>query len=188
MSEQSKVDWNVKFIYESHATVTEHMISDPLGRVCSENTNWSRLLSCCHVLYYKESLNSVIVYKRGIHSKQLSSTWLSFQKPNEEQDLYITMAFSALSTGEGEVVRLIGDALIAPVSLSVISLFWQHNVLKSKCRRNGSRRNRSRRNSTKNLVRVDEMGVNPLEHIHALWNFSCNRCKPVPKDTHLNLI
>ena len=39
------------------------------------------------------------------------------------------------------------------------------NVLKSKCRRNGSRQNGSRRNGTKNpadKVGVDEMGVNPL--------------------------
>ena len=68
------------------------------------------------MLYHKESLvNSVTVYKRDIHSKQSSSTWLSFQKPNEERDLYITAVSNTLSTGEGEMAGLIGDALIAHV-------------------------------------------------------------------------
>ena len=37
-------------------------------------------------------------------------------KPNEEQDLYITMVSSTLSAGEEEMVRLIGGALIAHVN------------------------------------------------------------------------
>ena len=65
------------------------------------------------MLYHKESsVNPVTVYKRVMQS---SSTWLSFQIPNEERDLYITTVSSTLSTGEGEMARLIGDALIAPV-------------------------------------------------------------------------
>ena len=38
-----------------------------------------------------------------------------FSKPNEERALYITVVSSTLSTGEGEMARLVGDALITHV-------------------------------------------------------------------------
>ena len=51
-----------------------------------------QLLSCSHCI------------QEGTHSKQSSPTWLSFQKPNEEQDLHIT------TVSFNRIERLIGNA------------------------------------------------------------------------------
>ena len=61
-----------------------------------------------------------------------------FSKRNKERDLYITTAFSTLSTGEGEVTRLIGDALIAHVSLCQSCLYSDSiSYAECKCRQRG---------------------------------------------------